>query len=116
MHELSTEPKTRIEKADLNAITDPRQSKSLATNQAVRFHVDKETKQLRTDFTKSLEQLAEVFRAQLENTRTGYMKGLKDLGSIHSARIRELETRWWERLWRDLLADCSVIRSRFKSR
>jgi hypothetical protein len=106
-------PQSRIEELDRSAITDPRRSANLATNRAVRFHVEKElsaTEQAITaTMTESIRQLTEAHQQTMSELDIALGRAL---GAI-SYRVDQLETRWWERLWRSLVFDIVAIRRWF---
>ena len=106
----STTPQSRIEELDRQAITDPRRSANFATNRAVRFHVEREVSALETRLKEEILRGAQAYAKTLNATRRDFADAIRDFDVDYNTRLRLIESRWWDRLWRDLVADISAIR------
>lgn len=102
-------PQTRMEELDRKAITDPRRSREFATNRTVRFHVERELRVIESRLTAIMRAAYDSQSASLHEAGEFHEKDLLRLGYRLDQRITRLESRWWERLWRDFLADVSRI-------
>lgn len=91
--------------SDVRAIAKLSTAKNLATNQGVRGYVDQEirrsemaTAQAMGEAFQALTETMAKMQGELEHTITTFQVA-------HDKRLCRLETRWWERLMRDLEAD-----------
>lgn len=108
-HELHKTPETKVEQRDMQAIVAPHMQKQFATNQGVRFYVDR---QMVSFETAMMEQVTNRFNDMeqswtLLNEEMEYASAqLRDLQS----RLLFLESRWYERIMRYLEWDILSIR------
>jgi hypothetical protein len=108
-NELHQHPETRVEHKDMLGITDPRTQKNLATNQGVRFYVEK---QLGSQEDAIMRAMQDGFAAQsvafqeLTDTLEWTTAALRDL----QARLNFIEERWYERIMQYLEWDILAIR------
>lgn len=107
--ELHLRPETRVEQTDMEGITDPRRQKERASNQGVRFYVDRENKLLEEALMRTLSgRLEEVGRA-LDDLTNDLSFALREIVDLQS-RMLFLECRWYERIMRYLEWDILSFR------
>lgn len=99
--DLHLHPTNSAEEKDRQGITDPRRSKELVNNQAVRFFVNAQVEAVEDAIMRSV---TDAFAAQSESMRQ-MTEAAENAGRAIAdlqERLMFLELRWWERLMRYL--------------
>lgn len=112
MKDLHTKPETSVEYRDMMAITKPETQKDLATNQGVRFYVDRETRLMEEALTRTMQGRFNELGAALTDLTKAMESATREIANL-TERLGVLELRWYERLAQDLEWDWLHIREWF---
>lgn len=108
-HQLHSKPETRVEQSDMEAITTPHLQKQFATNQGVRFYVDRESRLLEQALMNSMNGKFTELDNSLQELGRSLQSATAQITDL-TARLAVLEIRWYERLMQDFEWDWLHIR------
>lgn len=107
--ELKRQPETKIERKDMEAITDPYRQKEFATNQGVRFYFDKQIGSFEREFMRVMNDRFEDMEQSWTNMNEEMEQATRAIRDLQE-RLAFLEGRWYERIMRYIEWDILSIR------